>query len=69
MDTKELMSGIAVVIDDALAETSLVQGENARGDDLIAQIVRWFETQWHLPVYQDDHVTRSSIPAEPIPVG
>ena len=44
METKELMSGIAVVIDDALDGAPVVGGE-----DLIGQIVKWFETEWKLP--------------------
>ena len=45
MDTKDLMSGIAVVIDDAL------EGESGRAadGDLISQIVDWFEREWKLP--------------------
>ena len=41
MDTKDLMAGIAVVIDDQL-------GGGARGD-VIDRIVDWFEREWRLP--------------------
>ena len=44
METKELLSGIAVVIDDALADAPVVGGE-----ERIGQIVEWFETEWQLP--------------------
>ena len=40
MDTKELMAGIAVVIDDQL---------DSEKDDLIDRIVGWFEREWKLP--------------------
>ena len=49
MDTEELMSGIAVVIDDALAGAPAAEGDASGGEDLIGQIVEWFETEWKLP--------------------
>ena len=49
MDTKELMSGIAIVIDDALAGAPAAEGDASGGEDLIGQIVEWFETEWKLP--------------------
>ena len=49
MDTKELMSGIAVVIDDALAGGPGAVPSSRGADDLIGQIVKWFETEWKLP--------------------
>ena len=49
MDTAELMSGIAVVIDDDLVGAP-VDGHDANsGADLIEHIVDWFETNWNLP--------------------
>ena len=48
MDTKNLMAGIAVVIDDALGEESDPSGPGPRGD-LIGAIVGWFEKEWELP--------------------
>ena len=44
METKDLMSGIAVVIDDALEGAPVVGGE-----DRIGEIVTWFENEWELP--------------------
>ena len=44
MDIEQLMSGIAVVIDDALDPTS-----DAYENDQIRQIVDWFEAAWNLP--------------------
>lgn len=49
MDTKDLMSGIAVVIDDALDRESISLGNSAGGEDVIVRIVEWFEHQWELP--------------------
>ena len=48
MDTGELMSGIAVVIDDVVG-APFERGEANGGEDLIGQIVEWFETEWKLP--------------------
>lgn len=48
MNIEELLSGIAVVIDDALADTSFPDGDTA-GEDLIQEIVEWFENEWKLP--------------------
>ena len=49
MDTKDLMSGIAVVIDDALVGGPDDAGDANGGEDLISQIVGWFETEWDVP--------------------
>ena len=49
METKDLMSGIAVVIDDALASGPDGAGDANGGEDLIWQIVSWFETEWNVP--------------------
>ena len=56
MDIKELMSGIAVVIDDALDHTSL-DGEG----DQIDQIVKWFEKEWELPFVRMTNLPRREI--------
>ena len=49
METEELMSGIAVVIDDALTSGPVGEGEANGGQDLIGHIVKWFEDEWKLP--------------------
>ena len=49
MKTEKLMSGIAVVIDDALTIVPRDGGEENGGEDLIEQIVTWFESEWRLP--------------------
>ena len=50
MDIKSLMSGIAVIIDDAL--------ENGKGDrpDKIFQIVEEIESEWEIPCYKTDRI-------------
>ena len=61
MDTKELMSGIAVVIDDALVDTESGRVRDpATDEDRIIQIVDWFERDWELPF-----VKSTSLPEEP----
>ena len=57
MDTKDLMSGIAVVIDDALDGEVVVDGDIAK-DDVIGRIVEWFEREWDVPF-----VKSTSLPA------
>ena len=47
-DIKSLMGGIAVVIDDALPPASTLTDDEA-AEDLIHQIVDWFEREWALP--------------------
>ena len=61
MDTKELMSGIAVVIDDALVEKPEPGAVQGGRDDLIGQIVVWFETEWNVCF-----VKRNSLPGESV---
>ena len=61
MDTRDLMSGIAVVIDDALAGPPGAGGSAAGAEDLIRQIVRWFEAEWKLPF-----VRMTSLPKAPL---
>ena len=48
MDTKDLLAGIAIVIDDALSVE--VEKEEAAADepDRIGEIVSWFEKEWSL---------------------
>ena len=61
MDTKELMSGIAVVIDDALFDDQPGRvGQAITGGDRIRQIVDWFEREWKLPF-----VKSTSLPDAP----
>ena len=57
MDVEELMSGIAVVIDDALPVES--NGVATKREDMIGHIVNWFETEWKLPF-----VKRTSLPEQ-----
>ena len=68
MDIKELMSGSAVVIDDAFSrETDATgdafsretdaTGDASGGEERIWQIVNWFETEWCMPF-----VKRASLP-------
>ena len=47
MDTKTLMSGIAVAIDDALGGKSGTGGD-PKEEDLIGEILGWFEKEWQL---------------------
>jgi len=49
MDTKELMAGIAVVIDDALWEEPSGEEDGNGSGDRIGKIVEWFEQEWELP--------------------
>lgn len=49
MDTRRLMAGVAIVIDDALPGGSGAGVHAGVGADRIGQIVEWFETEWKLP--------------------
>lgn len=49
MDVKELMSGIAVVIDDKVYGGSDTVPEADFESDLIKRIVHWFEQKWQVP--------------------
>ena len=52
MEVRELLAGIAVVIDDALGDsTGLVDSS-----DLISQIVKQIEEEWRLPLYKTDRM-------------
>ena len=57
MDLKDLMSGIAVVIDDQIgnADTIAANGD-VEGDDPIIEIVSRFEREWNLPFYRTDRM-------------
>ena len=59
MDTTDLMSGIAVVIDDAFASKPDAAGIASDREDLIWQIVDWFEREWKVPF-----VKQESLPQE-----
>lgn len=49
MDTKDLLTGIAVVIDDALSVGVDVEKASAGVPDRIVEIVAWFESEWDFP--------------------
>ena len=55
MELKDLMAGIAVVIDDAFEQNARERG----AEDPILRIVRQIEQKWHLPFY-----TASAMPPE-----
>ena len=59
METKELMSGIAVVIDDALDDRSVSTADPDTARDLIGEIVEWFEREWAM-----SFVKKTSLPKE-----
>ena len=52
MDLKELMTGIAVVIDDAFDGAGAGRGEEGDDGDPIFRIVRQLEAEWNLPFYK-----------------
>ena len=52
MDLKKLLSGIAVVIDDAFEDTASDRGDNDRRNDRIFAIVDGIEREWNLPLYK-----------------
>lgn len=53
MDLKNLMSGMAVVIDDALGRSTM--GEDEEGD-LVNDIVAQFEKEWSTPFYRSNEM-------------
>ena len=59
MNLKDLMSGIAVVIDDKIDGCAGGDEDERQGDDLIVEIVRRLEQEWNLPC-----CTRREIPPE-----
>ncbi len=60
MDTSELLSGIAVVIDDTIASVPDTTADPSSGQDLIWQIVGWFETEWKMPFVKQASLPKSS---------
>ena len=52
MNLKDLMSGIAVVIDDALEPAATGSTDNDDSRDLIVRIVERLEREWSLPLYK-----------------
>ena len=52
MELKNLMSGIAVVIDDALKDFNTDDDRKDENIDLIVKIVERFEQEWELPFYR-----------------
>ncbi|MCY4481290.1 MAG: hypothetical protein OXC12_00295 [Spirochaetaceae bacterium] len=57
MKTKDLMSGIAVVIDDEFDNERKRTADAPEDEDLICKIVDWFERAWSVPF-----VTQKSLP-------
>ena len=56
MDLKDLMSGIAVVIDDRIDDANTVANDDGGSNDLIIEIVNQFEREWNLPFYRTDRL-------------
>ena len=57
MDLKDLMSGIAVVIDDKIGNADPVAANGDVGDDdPITEIVSRLEREWNLPFYRTDRM-------------
>ena len=52
MDLKDLMSGIAVVIDDALDQKSASKENRELPEDRISDIVNLFQQEWNIPFYR-----------------
>ena len=52
MDLKSLLSGIAVVIDDAIEDSTTDEDGAARNPDPIVQIVKRIGQEWDLPFYK-----------------
>ena len=52
MELEELMSGIAVVIDDKIEDTVGTDDGNDDNSDRIIEIVKRLERQWNVPFYQ-----------------
>ena len=64
MDLKDLMAGIAVVIDDALDQEAPTSDNGDRTKDRISDIVRLFQQKWSIPFYKaskmpPDHIWSS----------
>ena len=56
MDLKDLMSGIAVVIDDKIDNADAGENDDVGGDDPITEIVSRFEQEWNLPFYRTNRM-------------
>ena len=56
MNLKDLLSGIAVVIDDKIGNANAVANGDGGSDDLIIEIVNRFEEKWNLPFYRADRM-------------
>ena len=56
MNLKDLLSGIAVVIDDKIGNADAVANGDGGSDDLIIEIVNRLEREWNLPFYRADRM-------------
>ena len=56
MNLKDLLSGIAVVIDDKIGNANAVANGDGGSDDLIIEIVNRLEREWNLPFYRADRM-------------
>lgn len=56
MNLKDLLSGIAVVIDDKISNADAGENDDAGSDDPITEIVSRFEREWNLPFYRTDQM-------------
>ena len=61
MDTKDLLAGIAIAIDDALSGEVEKDETSAEGSDRIGEIVRWFEKEWDLPFVKSTTMPERSV--------
>ena len=61
METKDLLAGIAVVIDDALGDSAEEEAESMEGPDRIGEIVDWFENEWDLPFVKSATMPERSV--------
>ena len=61
MKTKDLLAGIAVVIDDALGDSAEEEAESKEGPDRIGEIVGWFEKEWDLPFVKSATMPERSV--------
>lgn len=56
MNLKDLMSGIAVAIDDKIGNADAATSGDGGSDDLIIEIVNQLERKWNLPFYRADRM-------------
>ena len=61
MDLKSLLSGIAVVIDDAIEDGPTDEDGETRNPDPIVQIVKRIEQEWDLPFYKVNEIPPEGI--------